>query len=229
MDGKSFEIYQPRQGGYLTISGETQRALLGATLEGPRSFQDLVRLTRKSKPTVSLAIKQLVEQGLLEERGDPQDKRRRNYAFVGQRIGSSDLPVPALRDAVRDYVRRTSEPMVPLKPLLEALVSVKAADETYWLQAEALGAVLAPQMELGGEGGPWIRLARFLERTGLAKPLRIDVADGRLDCEVDAGVKGPAKRLAMALGGLVQGAWTASGMGRLGHTAEERRLSLWDK
>lgn len=229
MDGKGFEIYQPRQGGYLSVSSDTQRVLLAATADGPRSFQDLVKATKKSKPTVSLALKQLVEQGLLEERGDPDDKRRRSYVLIGQRIGSSDLPVPALRDAVRDYVRRTTEPSIPLRSLLEALASAKAPDEAYWMQAQALGGVLAPQMELAGEGGPWIRLARFIERTGLGRPLRIDVEAGRIDLEVAESVKGPVKRVAMALGGLVEGAWLATGKGRLGFSITERRLSLWDK
>lgn len=229
VEGKPFEIYQPRQGGYLTVSGDTARALLAAVAEGPRSFQDLVAATGKSKPTVSLALKQLAQQGLLEERTDPLDGRRRSYAFTGQRIGSSDLPVPALRDAVRDYVRRTSEPGVPLKILLEALAAAKAADATYWRQAHAVGAALAPLMELQGEGGPWIRAARFLERTGIARPLRIDVEGNRLECELAEGLAGPPRRLAMAVGGLVEGAWQASGRPALGCKVDGRRLAVWEK
>jgi DNA-binding transcriptional ArsR family regulator len=229
VEAKPFEIYQPSRGGYLTVSNETHRAILAALGEGPRSFQDLVRAAKKSKPTVSQAIKQLVEQGLLEEHAGVEDRRRRSYAFVGQRIGSSDLPVPALRDAVRDYVRRTSEPSIPLRALLEALASVKAADEVYWMQAHAVGAAMASQMELQGEGGPWARVSHFLERTGIARPLRIDVEANRLDCELSPSLQGPAKRLALAVGGLVEGAWKATGRPSLASKVEDRRLSLWEK
>ena len=226
--GPAFDIYHSRRG-YVTISNEVQRRILEAVAQRDASFQDLVKASGRSKPTVSLQVKELVANQLLEERGSPDDKRRRFYHFAGQRIGSSDLPVPDLRNAVQDYVQRSSEPAVKLPLLLEALASADAAPQTCWRQAAAVGGSLAAQMELGLEGGPWMRLARFLEKARLAKPLRIDVERQRLECEIDAALKGPAPALAAALGGLVDGAWAAQGLGTVGHSLEGRRLTLRQK
>ena len=227
MAGKPFDIYQSRQG-YVGVTNETHRALLDALAEGPRPFQDLVKETGKSKPTVSLALKELAGQDLVEEHPAPGDRRRRFYAAKGQRIGSSDVPIPQLRDAVKDYVARTAEPAVPLRALLEALVSAKAKPTVYWDQARALGAALAPQMELGLEGGPWIRLARFLERTGLARPLVIDVEGRRLECELATALQGPAAGLGAALAGLIAGAWASHGWPVVSNAQDGRRLRLWE-
>lgn len=226
--GPAFDIYHSARG-YVTVSNEVQRRILVAAAAGDASFQDLVKASGRSKPTVSLQVKELVANQLLEERGSPTDKRRRFYRFVGTRIGSSDLPVPDLRNAVQDYVQRSSEPAVKLPLLLEALASTDASGPTCWRQASVVGGTLAGQMELGLDGGPWMRLARFLEKARLAKTLRIDVEKRRLDCELDAALKGPAAGLAFALGGLVEGAWTAQGLGRIAHSLEGRRVALWQK
>lgn len=227
MAGKPFDIYQSRQG-YVGVTNETHRALLDALAAGPRPFQDLVKETGKSKPTVSLALKELAEQDLVEERPTPGDRRRRFYAARGQRIGSSDVPIPQLRDAVKDYVARTTEPSIPLRSLLEGLVAAKAKPTVYWEQARSIGGALAPQMELGAEGGPWIRLARFLERTGLARPLVIDVERKRLECELSPSLKGPAEGLGPALAGLVDGAWASHGWPSVANAVDGSRLRLWE-
>jgi hypothetical protein len=226
--GPAFDIYHSGRG-YVTISNEVQRRILAAVAERDASFQDLVKASGRSKPTVSLQVKELVASQLLEERSSPEDKRRRFYHFAGTRIGSSDLPVPDLRNAVQDYVKRSSEPAVKLPLLLEALASGDASGPTCWKQASAVGSALAPQMELALEGGPWMRLARFLEKARLARTLRIDVERGRLDCEIEGALKGPPALLAAALGGLVEGAWTSQGLGRIAHSLEGRRLALWQK
>lgn len=228
MAGPSFDIYHSSKG-YVTVSNEVQRRILAAVADREASFQDLVEASGRSKPTVSLQVKELVGNGLLEEKGSPDDRRRRFYRLLGQRIGSSDLPVPDLRNAVRDYVQKSSEPSLRLPVLLEALASADASPTTCWKQAHAMGRALAPQMELGLEGGPWMRLARFLEKAGLAKTLRIDVEGNRLECEIGASLKGPVASLAAAIGGLVDGAWAAEGRRGVAHSLEGRRLQVWQK
>lgn len=228
MAGPSFDIYHT-SAGYVTVSNEVQRRILAAVAEREASFMGLVEASGRSKPTVSLQVKELVGNGLLEEKGSPDDRRRRFYRLVGTRIGSSDLPVPDLRHAVKDYVQKSSEPSVGLPLLLEALASADASATTCWKQAAAVGRVLAPQMELGLEGGPWMRLARFLEKAGLAKTLRIDVEGKRLECEVGTGLRGPVASLAAAVGGLVDGAWIAEGRPGVAHALQGRRLQVWQK
>ncbi|HUR24708.1 MAG TPA: helix-turn-helix domain-containing protein [Candidatus Thermoplasmatota archaeon] len=228
MAGPSFDIYHSVKG-YVTISNEVQRRILAAVADRDASFQDLVQASGRSKPTVSQQVKELIASDLLEEKSSSTDRRRRFYHLIGQRIGSSDLPVPDLRNAVRDYVQKSSEPSLKLPLFLEALAGTDAAAATCWRQASVVGSAMASQMELGLEGGPWMRLARFFEKSRLAKPLRIDVEGNRLECELDPALKGPAGSLAAGLGGLVDGAWKALGKGGVAHSLEGRRLSLWQK
>jgi hypothetical protein len=226
--GTSFDIYQSSRG-YVTVSNNVQRLVLAAATER-RSFQDLVQATGRSKPTVSLQIKDLVAQDLLEEEADPSDARRKYYRLKAQRIGSSDIPVQELSSAVKDYVKRASDPMVSLPVVVQAIIAAGARDKQAWAQGDFLGRSLAPQMQLApGDDDAWLRLSKFLERAGLAKPLRIDLAQRRMDCELDAGLRGPVPAVAAALGGLANGAWATVRPKGVGHSAKGRTLSLWEK
>ena len=226
--GTSFDIYKSSKG-YVTISNDVQRAILAALLEGEKSFPELVEAAGRSKPTVSLQLKDMAAQGLVLEQTAPEDRRRRSYRSLATRIGSSDLPVADLSSAVKDYVAKASEPMVRLPLVLESLASCGASPTASWKQARHLGPSLVQQMDLDGEGGAWMRLARFLERAGLARTLVIDVEENKLDCELSANLRGPVEGLAAALGGLVEGAWVARGAKGIGSSLEGRRVKLWQK
>lgn len=228
MAGTSFDIYKSSKG-YVTISNDVQRAILAALATGEKAFPDLVQAAGRSKPTVSLQLKEMAGQGLILEQTAPEDRRRRTYRSLATRIGSSDIPVADLSSAVKDYVAKASEPMVRLPLVLEALASAGASNATTWKQARMIGQSLVAQMDLDGEGGAWMRLVRFLERAGLARPLVIDVAENKLDCELSTNLRGPVDALSSALGGLVEGAWMARGAKGIGSSLEGRRLHLWQK
>lgn len=228
MAGPSFDIYKSSKG-YVTVSNDVQRAILAALADGEKSFPELVHAAGRSKPTVSLQIKEMVGQMLIAEQTAPEDRRRRSYRSLATRIGSSDIPVADLSSAVKDYVAKASEPMVRLPLVLEALASSGASHATSWKQARLIGQGLVAQMDLDGEGGPWMRLVRFLERAGLARPLVIDVEANKLDCELSTTLRGPVEAVAAALGGLVEGAWMSRGAKGIGSSLEGRRLRLWEK
>lgn len=228
MGGTSFDIFQSSRG-YVTISNNVQRQILGAVASSRKSFQDLVVAAGRSKPTVSLQIKDLIAQDLLEEQTDPEDGRRRYYRLKGTRIGSSDLPVQELSNAVKDYVKRASEPMVTLTLAIEGIVASDAPETHCWTQANYIGRSLSTQLELSGDDSAWMRLSKFLEKAGLVKPLRIDLAESKLECELSPTLRGPVPLLAAAIGGFADGAWSSLGKKSIKHSHKGRVLTLWQK
>ncbi len=85
-----------------------------------RSLTDLVLHTRKAKSTLSAVhMPPLVDAGVVLEQTDAKDSRVKRYHLVGHRLGSSDVSVPELRDAVLAYAQ--SSGTVPLPALLAIL------------------------------------------------------------------------------------------------------------
>src|SRR5688572_30567910 len=93
--GDTFDIYQA-EAGYVAVHPELQRKILLELQAGERSFAQLVEAADRSKATVSAAVAELVQKGFVKESVPPDDRRRRTYAALARRIGSSDIPLPDL-------------------------------------------------------------------------------------------------------------------------------------
>src|ERR1051326_7520549 len=137
-DEGAFDIYQT-DAGYAAVTNPVQRQIPDALRKGERQLPDLVKLTGRSKPTLSsLHMKELLARELIEERGHPTDSRRKVYRLRAAKIGSSDIPVAQLRDAVQHYVGLGPlASRIPLRDVLAALCAAPPGTDpkAVWAQA----------------------------------------------------------------------------------------------
>lgn len=214
MGEDAFDIYQT-DAGYAAVTNQVQRQILDALRAGEKQLPELVDITGRSKPTLSsLHMKELLARELIEERGHPTDSRRKVYRLKATKIGSSDIPVAQLRDAVQHYVSLSPvQARLPLRSLVETLAAAPAGTDAkvVWAQARHLGAIAAPGLKVASVRDLWMRASSFLEAEQLARPLRIDLEHSILELAVGpAFATGPAFAPPI-LAGLIEG--MASGKG----------------
>ncbi|HEX9815449.1 MAG TPA: winged helix-turn-helix domain-containing protein [Candidatus Thermoplasmatota archaeon] len=163
-----FEIWQAG-GKIASIESPVRLKILRHLEQAPRTLNELVVATRKSKPTLSsLHIPPLLQTGLIQERPDPHDGRVKWYKLVGTRLGSSAVDAADLRDAVLGYVE--SRGFMPLHPLLEILRPeelVKVAPEYADRVATRLGELLGRMLLQKDKNRAANELAKVLESAGL--------------------------------------------------------------
>ena len=209
MSEPAFDIFQTNAG-YTAIENPVQRRILEALEEGDKQLPELVQITGKSKPTLSsIHVKELLNRELVEELPHPDDKRRKIYRFIGTRIGSSDIPVPQLRQAVQQYVSLT--PLAgrfSLATVLRALAQPgpKTPPESVWQQATHLGASAASSLKARDLRDFWMKLLHFLQEEKVARPLRMDLEHQSVELEPlpEFGITGP--HAAAAIAGFAHGA-----------------------
>lgn len=139
-------------------------------------------------------MKELLARELIEERAHPTDSRRKVYRLKASRIGSSDIPVAQLRDAVQHYVSLSPvQARLPLRDLAATLAVVPAGTDAkvVWTQARHLGTIAASGLKVASQRDLWMRIAAFLEQEGLARPLRIDLERSILELAPGQGLAGP--------------------------------------
>lgn len=216
MGEAAFDIYQT-DAGYAAITNPVQRQILEALRERERQLPELVELTGRSKPTLSsLHMKELLARELIEEAPHPTDSRRKVYRLRAQKIGSSDLPVAQLKQAIQHYV--TLAPLsgrLPVATALEALAAAPAGTPEAVLQAQAgrLGALCAALFKAGTPRDLWMRLSSFLEAERLATILRIDLQHGAMELRPGPAAPMAPARLATLLAGFLEGVATDKGIG----------------
>ena len=227
----SFDIYQT-DAGYAAVTNPVQRQILDELRKGERQLPDLVKATGRSKPTLSsLHMKELLARELVEERGHPTDSRRKVYRLRAGKIGSSDIPVAQLRDAVQHYV--SLGPLaarLPLKAMVESLCAAPPGSDpkAVWSQARRLGALASGSLKVGSARDLWMRLSGFLEAEEVAQAVRIDLERGVLELRNGAALKANPALAPAVLSGLVEGVAEGKGLqlGRIkaAATAEGVRL-----
>lgn len=206
-----FDIYQT-EAGYAAVTSEVRRQILNALAKKDRQLPELVKLTKKAKPTLSsVHMKELLAQKLIEEIQHPTDKRKKIYRLKARRIGSSSLPVDQLRSAVKHYAGLSPlAARLPLTATMDALAAAPegAPAETLRRQARRLGTLSASLFPDVPPKEMVTALAQFLDREGLARPLRLDLEARSLDLELGPGLPADASdaRLATLVGGFVEGA-----------------------
>ena len=210
----AFDIYQT-DAGYAAVTNPVQRQILDALRTGEHQLPDLVKVTGRSKPTLSsLHMKELLARELIEELEHPTDSRRKVYRLKAGKIGSSDIPVAQLRDAVKHYVSLSPlAARLPLKAMVEALGAAPTGTDpkAVWAQAHRLGVLAASSLKVGTTRDLWMRLSGFLEAEGVAQPMRIDLERGILELRNGPPLQAHAALAPAILSGLMEG--VASGKG----------------
>ncbi|HET6403249.1 MAG TPA: winged helix-turn-helix domain-containing protein [Candidatus Thermoplasmatota archaeon] len=184
MPGSDFDIYQTEDG-YVAVTNEVRRTILAALAKKDRMLPDLVKLTKKAKPTLSsVHMRELLAAKLVEELPHPTDKRKKVYRLKARRIGTSNLPMGELRGAVRGYAQRGAAGLS-----LEAIAAAPASapDATLRAQARRLGALLAPGVPVSSARESVTAFATLIEREGLARPLRLDLEGASMELELEKG------------------------------------------
>lgn len=210
MPGTDFDIYQT-EAGYTAVTNEVRRVILNALAKKDRQLPELVKITKKAKPTLSsVHMKELLAAKLVEELEHPTDKRKKIYRLKARRIGSSSVPVDQLRSAVKHYV--SVSPLAARMPLSVAFDAIAAApanasDATLRAQARRLGALSASLFTSGAPRELVTNLAAFLEREAIARPLKIDLETPALEMELGAGfpVEIDDPRATLLVAGFVEG------------------------
>ncbi|MEA3203955.1 MAG: uncharacterized protein QOI63_1635 [Thermoplasmata archaeon] len=208
MPDGAFDIYQT-DAGYAAVTSPVQRQILDALRQGEKQLPELVEITGRSKPTLSsLHMKELLARELILEAVHPTDSRRKVYRLKASKIGSSELPVAQLRDAVQHYVSLSPlSPRVPLAAAFEALAAAPegTAPEILQAQGHCLGTMAAPLFKAGTVRDLWMRISSFLEAEKVATSLRIDLQHGWMDLKLGPGVQGRPACMAAVLAGFVTG------------------------
>lgn len=216
MAKEAFDIYQT-DAGYAAITNPVQRQILDSLRNGEKQLPELVEITGRSKPTLSsLHMKELLGRELIEEREHPTDSRRKMYRLRATKIGSSDIPVAQLRDAVQHYVSLSPvKARLPLSDAVAALASAPASTPpaTLWAQARSLGRAVASGLKVGSERDLWMRVSGFLEQEDVARSLRIDLERNVLELAPGPMFQDAKGHAAPVLGGLIEGMAQDKGLG----------------
>ena len=207
-EGRDFDIYQT-SAGYSAVTNEVRRKILEALSQKDLELGDLVRVTGKSKPTLStLHVRELLEQRLIEENAHPTDARRKTYHLIARRIGSSNVPLEQLRGAVKHYV--SLSPLayaIPFPTVLEVLAADPAGDaKTLRKQGRVLGEKASSLFTTTSARDILTALAGFWERENVARTVRLDF--DKLEAEVqlnDALTGKSTEAVAAVFAGLIEG------------------------
>lgn len=214
MGDGAFDIYQT-DAGYAAVTNPVQRQILDALRAGELQLPDLVKITGRSKPTLSsLHMKELLTRELIAEHEHPTDSRRKVYRLKASKIGSSDIPVGQLREAVQHYVSLSPlAARLPLKAMIEALCAAPSGTDpkTVWAQAHRLGVLAAGSLKVATVRDLWMRLSGFLEAEEVAQPLRVDLEKGMLELRNGAALAASPAFAPAILSGFMEG--VASGKG----------------
>lgn len=217
MPTANFDIYEAGDT-YMAVTNEVRREILAALEEGDRQLPELVELTERSKSTLSsIHVRELVDQDLVEERPHPQDSRKKMYRLAGRKIGSSNVPLDQLREAVKEYVSVAPEAArFPLSVTIDALAAApeETGDDTLWAQSQRLGILVGQLLDTGDGRELLIEIADVLEQEGLAEPVRLDM-EGRNTLVLRRGDSAPRERsigrVAALVGGFVEGILSGDG------------------
>lgn len=217
MPTTNFDIYEA-DGTYLAVTNDVRRRILDALAGGDKQLPELVDLTEKSKATLSsIHLKELIDKGLVEGRTHPDDSRKKLFRLVGEKLGSSNVPLDDLREAVKEYVSLAPKAArFPLSITFDALAAAdNGTDETSLrTQAHRLGLLVGGVLEGEGHRDLLMEIGDLVDREGLASPVRLDMEEGdRLVLERGGSAPRDAdiQRVATLIGGFVSGVLESQG------------------
>lgn len=212
MPGSEFDIYETEDG-HVAVTNAVRRQILAALAKKDRQLPELVKITKKAKPTLSsVHMRELLDAKLVEEIAHPTDKRKKIYRLKAKRIGTSNLPVDQLRAAVRGYAS-AAMPTRALALALEAIAAApaSAAEATLRAQARRLGELSAHHLQAQVPRERVTALAGLLEREGIARALRLDLEAGSLELEAEKPLDAHGARVPLLVGAMVEGLLAPNG------------------
>lgn len=211
MAAPAFDIYQTSNG-YVAVTNATRRHILLELRKGDLDLPTLVRLTGKSKPTLSsIHVRELLGDALIEEYPHPSDARRKYYRLVARRIGMSDVPIDELRGAVRKYsAAGASEPSLPLNATLDIVTSEGTPREIIERNSRRVGHESAVNFVARNIHEALPGIARVLDQAGIARPQRLDFDTNEVELEPLPKAPKNVRALADTIAGFFEGMIRAS-------------------
>ncbi|HUV83878.1 MAG TPA: V4R domain-containing protein [archaeon] len=88
--------------GMVALDGPVKLKILKFIGNKCRPFEDIVKETCKAKSTISVHLKDLLEQNIILEQRDCTDKRKKYYVLNSQFIAYSDTPTQKSYDVILD-------------------------------------------------------------------------------------------------------------------------------
>ncbi len=89
--GKDAEIYSGKNGAVF-VTGDTKKTIIHLLEGGEKTEEELVKKSDKARSTISVHLSDLKEMGLVEERHDPQDARKKIFSLSAKLIGGPEYP-----------------------------------------------------------------------------------------------------------------------------------------
>lgn len=217
MATSNFDIYEA-DGRFVAITNDVRRTILDALTEGDKQLADLVEVTGKAKATLSsIHLKELLDQQVVKARSHPDDNRKKLFHLAGSKIGSSNIPIDQLREAVKEYV--TLAPQAARFPLSITFDALAAGDDvakaSLRKQARRLGLLVGSVLEGDTERDLLIEVSDLLEREGLASPVRLEMQENDA-LIIERGASSPEglhiERLAALIAGFLDGVLDRRGL-----------------
>lgn len=78
--------------GLIALDSPVKIQILNLLREEPKSFDEIVKHTAKAKSTISVHLNNLKSCELVEEKSDPEDRRKKIYSLNSQYMGCSKEP-----------------------------------------------------------------------------------------------------------------------------------------
>lgn len=201
--------------GLRIVDSPTRRRILRMLGEGDLAFEEIVARTDRAKSTISVHLRELVADGVLGSRSDPEDGRRK-YFFIDAeylgRLSDSERLDADVERLLADYDPADPDPATFYRAMLRSIrVALLAGginvDPILHAAGAALGRGLARTFDGRTTGELLAELATFWSRHALGRlevastdPLEIVVYDcfecadlpqlGRPACAFDRGLLG---------------------------------------
>ncbi len=100
-------IYSGKKGAVF-VSGTTKKMIMDSLKERDRSEDELLEILGKARSTISVHLSDLKKLGLVEERLDPDDSRKKRFSICAKLIGGAEDPYSEQYHQLLDGLRNSS-------------------------------------------------------------------------------------------------------------------------
>lgn len=101
-DNRQIKLFATSNG-VRTVDSPVKSRILSMLREGELSFDQIVELSGKAKSTVSVHLKKLVNEGIIDSRPDPNDARKKIFFINSEYLGNLSREKKS-GDQIEDYV-----------------------------------------------------------------------------------------------------------------------------
>ncbi len=209
---RSVELFST-DSGIKAVDSQVRKDILTLLLEKERNFDSIVTHTGKAKSTISVHLKSLTTEGIIDSRADPEDARRKIFFIRSNHLGGL-LRGKKVEEDVEEYFSTyafsSADPFAFLK-LIFRTFRVSLLNEGFEIDpvlheaGASVGRALYREVKDPDIEGVLEKLARFWKEQNLGRvevesvePLALRVYDcyecqdlpplGRPACALDAGI-----------------------------------------